>query len=47
MKINPVKEDIKIFNENKSKENYTEYLNLNDLIILDTDGMYDGKTLKR
>ena len=31
----------------KSKENYQEYLNLNDLIILDTDGMYDGKTLKR
>ena len=31
----------------KSKENYAEYLNLNDLIILDTDGMYDGKTLKR
>lgn len=31
----------------KSKENYVEYLNLNDLIILDTDGMYDGKTLKR
>ena len=31
----------------KSKENYREYLNLNDLIILDTDGMYDGKTLKR
>ncbi|MBO5715161.1 MAG: hypothetical protein J6S23_02055 [Clostridia bacterium] len=31
----------------KSKENYHEYLDLNDLIILDTDGMYDGKTLKR
>ena len=31
----------------KSKENYVEYLNLNDLVILDTDGMYDGKTLKR
>lgn len=31
----------------KSKENYLEYLNLNDFIILDTDGMYDGKTLKR
>lgn len=31
----------------KSKENYVEYLNLNDLVILDTNGMYDGKTLKR
>ena len=26
MKINPVKEDIRIFNENKSKENYTKLL---------------------
>lgn len=31
----------------KSKENYREYLNLNDLIILDTDGMYDGKVLTK
>ncbi|MBR2380965.1 MAG: hypothetical protein IKA84_00525 [Clostridia bacterium] len=31
----------------KSNENYQEYLNLNDIIILDTDGMYDGKTLTR
>ena len=31
----------------KSKENYYEYLNLNDLIILEPSGMYDGKTLKR
>lgn len=31
----------------KTKENYREYLNLNDLIILEPDGMYDGKTLKR
>lgn len=31
----------------KSKENYHEYLNLNDLIILEPNGMYDGKTLKR
>lgn len=31
----------------KSKDNYQEYLNLNDMIILDTKGMYDGKTLRR
>lgn len=31
----------------KSKEDYREYLDLNDLIILDTKGMYDGKILKR
>ena len=31
----------------KSKENYYEYLNLNDLIILEPSGMHDGKTLKR
>ena len=31
----------------KSKDNYTEYLDLNDLIILDTQGLYDGKVLKR
>ena len=31
----------------KNKENYSEYLNLNDLIILDNKGMYDGKTIKR
>ena len=31
----------------KSKENYHEYLNLNDLIILEPEGMYNGKTLKR
>ena len=31
----------------KTKENYREYLNLNDLIILEPKGMYDGKTLKR
>ena len=29
----------------KSKENYQEYLALNDLIVLDVDGMYDGKVL--
>ena len=29
----------------KSKENYQEYLNLNDLIVLDTGGMYDGRVL--
>lgn len=31
----------------KSKEDYSEYLDLNDLIILDTDGMYDGKVLRK
>lgn len=31
----------------KSKENYQEYLNLNDLIILEPDGMFDGKILKK
>ena len=31
----------------KSKENYLEYLNLNDLIILDPSGMSDGKILKK
>ena len=31
----------------KSKENYAEYLALNDIIILETKGMYDGKILKR
>ena len=31
----------------KSKENYLEYLNLNDIIILEPDGMSDGKILKR
>lgn len=31
----------------RSKENYTEYLDLNDLIILDTNGMYDGKVLTK
>lgn len=30
-----------------SKENYSEYLNLNDLIVLDPDGMYDGRILKK
>ncbi len=29
----------------KTKENYYEYLDLNDLIILEPDGMYDGKIL--
>lgn len=31
----------------KSNENYYEYLTLNDLIILDTKGIYDGKMLTR
>lgn len=31
----------------KSKENYAEYLNLNDLIVLDPKGMYDGRVLKK
>ncbi len=31
----------------RSKDNYREYLNINDLIVLDVKGMYDGKTLKR
>ena len=31
----------------KSKENYNEYLALNDHIILETNGMYDGKVLTR
>lgn len=31
----------------KDKENYYEYLNINDLIILDPHGMYDGKILKK
>ena len=31
----------------KSKENYQEYLNINDLIILEPDGMYDGKILTK
>ena len=31
----------------RSKENYQEYLNLNDSIIIDPDGMYDGKILKK
>lgn len=31
----------------RSKENYYEYLNLNDLIILEPDGMFDGKTLNK
>ena len=31
----------------KSKDNYKEYLALNDLIVLETNGMYDGKILKR
>ena len=31
----------------KSKENYNEYLALNDHIILETNGMYDGKLMKR
>ncbi len=31
----------------KSKENYQEYLNVNDLIILEPDGMYDGKILTK
>ena len=30
----------------KSKDNYREYLNLNDIIILDTKGLYDGKVMK-
>lgn len=29
----------------KSKEDYRDYLNLNDLIVLEPDGMYDGKLL--
>ena len=31
----------------KTKENYYEYLNLNDLIILEPDGMYEGKILNK
>jgi hypothetical protein len=31
----------------KSKENYKEYLNINDLIILEPDGVYDGKILSK
>lgn len=31
----------------KSKENYYEYLDLNDLIILTPDGMYEGKILTK
>lgn len=31
----------------KNQENYKEYLNINDLIILDPDGMYDGKILNK
>ena len=31
----------------KSKENYKEYLNINDLIILEPDGLYDGKMLSK
>ena len=31
----------------KSKENYLEYLNINELIVLTPDGMYDGKILKK
>ena len=31
----------------RTQENYREYLNLNDLIILETQGMYDGRVLKR
>ena len=30
----------------RSKDNYREYLNLNDLIVLDTRGIYEGKVLK-
>ena len=29
----------------KSQEDYRDYLNLNDLIVLEPDGMYDGKLL--
>lgn len=29
----------------KTRENYEEYLNLNDVIILEPDGMHDGKIL--
>lgn len=31
----------------KTKENCYEYLNLNDMIILEPDGMYDGKILTK
>ena len=31
----------------KTKENYYEYLDLNDIIILEPDGIYDGKLLTR
>ena len=31
----------------RSQENYREYLALNDLIILETQGMYDGRVLTR
>lgn len=31
----------------KSKENYKEYLALNDIIALETNGLYDGKMLER
>ena len=31
----------------KTKENYLEYLNINDLIILEPDGMYEGKILNK
>ena len=30
-----------------SKEDHHEYLNINDIIILETKGMYDGRILKR
>ena len=31
----------------KTKENYYEYLDLNDIIILEPDGMYEGKILTK
>ena len=39
---------VKLFEKlDKTKENYYEYLNLNDLIILEPDGMYEGKILTK
>lgn len=31
----------------KSRENYREYLTLNDMIVLETQGMYDGRVLTK
>ena len=31
----------------KSRENYKEYLDLNDLMIVSGEGLYDGKIIER